>query len=107
MGLFAMDAAKFVEAATFVVSTPSALIWLTVSSIGGYLSVVFVPLLIKLFSTTYAECVKGLRKVLSIALSYLLLSSDEKKFGAYHGMGVMCFVLSIVMTIYNKSRTTT
>ena len=68
------------------------------------MSVVFVLLLIKLFSTTYAECVKGLRKVLSIALSYILLSSDDKKFGTYHGLGVLCFVISIVMTIHNKSQ---
>eukprot|EP00483_Globobulimina_turgida_P006933 UN06947 len=74
-----MDFAMFVEAALFVVSTPQALIWLIISSMGGYMAVVFVLLLIKLFSTTYAECVKGLRKVLSIALSYILLSSKDKK----------------------------
>eukprot|EP01084_Bolivina_argentea_P240553 404087_1 len=101
--LIAMDVNMLMEAVAFVMATPQALVWLIVSSMGGYMAVVFVLLIIKYFSTTYAECVKGLRKVLSIALSYIVLSSEDKKFATFHGLGVMCFVVSIVMTIYNKS----
>jgi len=102
--LIIMDWNLCVEAFAFVTHTPEALVWLFISSIGGYMSVVFVLLLIKHFSTTYTECVKGVRKVLSIALSYLLLGSEEKTFGLFHGMGVLCFMVSIGMSVYNKSQ---
>ena len=102
--LVIMDLSMLFEAIIFTISTPKVIMWLVISSIGGYMSVVFILLIIKLFSTTYAECVKGVRKVLSIALSYILLSSNDKKFGKLHGFGVLCFVASILMTIYNKSQ---
>ena len=102
--LFIMDVNMLMEATVFILKTPQALIWLFISSMGGYMAVVFVLLIIKVFSTTYAECVKGVRKVLSIALSYILLSSTDKKFGLLHGLGVLCFIVSILMTIYNKSQ---
>ena len=72
------------------------------SSIGAYMSVVFVLLLIKVYSTTYAECVKGVRKVCSITASYLFLGKD-KSFGIYHLCGVTCFIASSVTTVYTKS----
>eukprot|EP01084_Bolivina_argentea_P281626 481883_1 len=99
-----MDFNMLIEAAMFVLYTPEALTWLIISSMGGYMAVVFILLIIKIFSTTYAECVKGLRKVLSIALSYIFLSSDDKKFGILHELGVLCFGASILMTIYTKSQ---
>ena len=102
--LLIMDARMLMEATYFVLSTPEAIIWLIVSSMAGYMAVVFVLLLIKCFSTTYAECVKGARKVLSIGLSYVLLSSDDKKFGMMHALGVLCFVISIMMSVYNKAQ---
>ena len=105
--LFLMDVDMLMEATIFVFSTPEAIIWLIISAMGGYMAVVFVLLLIKVFSTTYAECVKGARKVLSIALSYIVLSSDDKKFGVMHAFGVLCFVISIVMSVYNKAQRNT
>ena len=86
----------------FFVCDIQAIIWLMLSSIGAYMSVVFVLLLIKVYSTTYAECVKGVRKVCSIMASYLLLGKD-KTFGIYHLCGVACFIGSSVITVYNKS----
>lgn len=71
------------------------------SSIGAYLSVTFVLLLIKHYSTTYAECVKGMRKVISIFISYMFLAGN-KAFGTLHTLGISCFVLSIAFTIYDK-----
>ena len=103
--LFIMDINMLMEATIFIIYTPQTLIWLIISSIGGYMSVVFVLLIIKLFSTTYAECIKGIRKVLSIALSYILLNNNNnKKFNTLHGFGVLCFSVSILITIYNKSK---
>ena len=66
------------------------------------MSVVFVLLLIKVYSTTYAECVKGVRKVCSISMSYLFLGKD-KTFGFLHLCGVSCFMLSSAITVYTKS----
>eukprot|EP00484_Ammonia_sp_Unknown_P020971 CAMPEP_0197032562 /NCGR_PEP_ID=MMETSP1384-20130603/11218_1 /TAXON_ID=29189 /ORGANISM="Ammonia sp." /LENGTH=361 /DNA_ID=CAMNT_0042462247 /DNA_START=16 /DNA_END=1101 /DNA_ORIENTATION=+ len=90
----------------FFLSTPQAVLWLTLSSIGAYMSVVFVLLLIKVYSTTYAECVKGVRKVVSIMASYLFLGKG-KSFGFYHLCGITCFVASSATTVYSKSMTTT
>merc|ERR1711879_1003765 len=73
------------------------------SAVGGYFSVSFVLLLIKHFGPTYAECVKGSRKVLSIVLSYLLFPSPDKGFNVKHSMGVGLFVISIGVTIYSKA----
>ncbi len=67
------------------------------------MSVTFILLLIKLYSTTYAECVKGCRKVVSILISYLLLSSG-KVFGELHAAGMLCFIFSIGLTVYQKSQ---
>jgi len=53
--LMIMDWNVCVEAFLFVVQTPTALLWLFISSVGGYMSVVFVLLLIKWFSTTYTD----------------------------------------------------
>ena len=79
------------------------MVWLVVSSIGGYMSVVFIMLLIKCFSPTYTECVKGIRKVLSIAFSYLALSDGNKSFNGYHGFGLSLFILSSGITVALKT----
>mmetsp|Transcript_47148 Transcript_47148/g.78253 ORF Transcript_47148/g.78253 Transcript_47148/m.78253 type:complete len:374 (-) Transcript_47148:35-1156(-) len=86
----------------FFMQTPEAFLWLILSSIGAYMSVVFVLLLIKVYSTTYAECVKGVRKICSIMISYLLLGQN-KVFGIYHLCGVTCFVASSATTVYSKA----
>ena len=79
-----------------------AVLWLILSSLGAYMSIVFVLLLISVYSTTYAECVKGVRKVCSIMASIFLLGKD-KSFGPLHMCGIGCFVISSAVTIYNKS----
>eukprot|EP00483_Globobulimina_turgida_P011825 UN11847 len=78
--LYSTDPDMLYEGFNFFISTPHAILWLMLSSIGAYMSVVFVLLLIKVYSTTYAECVKGVRKVCSISASYLFLGKI-KKFG--------------------------
>jgi len=89
------------EAITFCFHVPQAFWWLFLLSIGGYLSVVFVLLLIKVYAATYAECVKGLRKVFSIGVSYLFIG-DNKVFSELHALGISFFILSSGVTIYEK-----
>jgi len=100
--LLSTDPDMLYDGYTFFKNTPNAIMWLMMSSIGAYMSVVFVLLLIKVYSTTYAECVKGVRKVCSISASYLYLGKD-KTFGMYHFCGVMCFMASSATTVYTKS----
>jgi len=65
----------------------------------GYLSVVFVLLLIKLFSATVAEAVKSLRKVASIAISFLFFG---KVFTLWHVCGFLLFIGSVALSAYGK-----
>eukprot|EP01084_Bolivina_argentea_P072590 131810_1 len=99
--LIATDVNMLYDGFHFFITTPEAIAWLMLSSIGAYMSVVFVLLLIKEFSTTYAECVKGVRKVCSITASYMYLGKD-KTFGMYHLCGVACFIISSATTVYHK-----
>eukprot|EP01084_Bolivina_argentea_P123005 218003_1 len=100
--LYSTDPDMLYDGFNFFISTPYAILWLMLSSIGAYMSVVFVLLLIKIFSTTYAECVKGVRKVCSISASYLFLGKN-KTFGYLHLCGVICFIISSMTTVYTKS----
>eukprot|EP00483_Globobulimina_turgida_P003754 UN03760 len=100
--LYSTDPDMLYDGFNFFISTPHAILWLMLSSIGAYMSVVFVLLLIKVYSTTYAECVKGVRKVCSISASYLFLGKN-KKFGYLHLCGVACFIVSSITTVYTKS----
>lgn len=68
-------------------------------SMMGYLSVVFVLLLIKLFSATVAEAVKSVRKVLTIIISFAFFG---KAIGFYHVVGFMLFVASIAIGVHGK-----
>ena len=101
--LFIFDYNMLYLSIIFFLNKPNILLLLIISSIGAYMSVIFILLLIKIYSTTYAECIKGIRKVLSITLSYLLLNNG-KSFTILHAMGITCFIISILMTIYIKAK---
>eukprot|EP00494_Astrolonche_serrata_P023324 UN23582 len=88
----------------FLTQRPDCFIYIAISAVGGYFSVSFILLLIKVFGPTYAETVKGARKVFSIACSYILFPKPGKVFGIYHFIGVLFFVISIINTIQAKSQ---
>merc|ERR1711974_466289 len=95
---------NFGQAGEFINMHPEIIWYITCSALGGYFSVSSILLLIKHFSPTYAECVKGCRKVLSIGASYVLFPSPNKILNTYHFSGVILLVLSIMTTIYNKQQ---
>jgi len=86
----------------YIYDHPEILKYIAISSIGGYFSVSFVLLLIKHFGPTFAECVKGGRKVLSIVLSFLLFPMPDKHFTTYHFIGMVFFVGSLGLTVFGK-----
>jgi len=88
----------------YIYDHPEILKYIAISSIGGYFSVSFVLLLIKHFGPTFAECVKGGRKVLSIVLSFLLFPMPDKHFTTYHFIGMVFFVGSLGLTVFAKYR---
>jgi len=88
----------------YLYNNPEILMWICISSVGGYFSVSFVLLLIKSAGPTYAEVVKGFRKAFSITFSYIVYPTPEKTFGYFHLAGVMFFILSIANTVWAKSR---
>jgi len=88
----------------YIYEHPEILKYIAISSIGGYFSVSFVLLLIKHFGPTFAECVKGGRKVLSIVISFLLLPMSDKHFTTYHFIGMVFFVGSLGLTVFGKYR---
>merc|ERR1711865_648621 len=65
----------------------------------GYLSIVFVLLLIKLFNASVAEAVKSVRKVATICLSFLLFG---KSITSMHVVGMMLFVSSVALGMKTK-----
>lgn len=79
---------------------PEVIRYSVISAVGGYLAVAFVLLLIKHFGATAAEVVKSVRKVISILLSYMLLS---KPFTSAHMIGGLLFVGSIVIGARSKA----
>lgn len=85
-----------------VVVREQAVLWLILAALGAYMSVVFVLLLISVYSTTYAECVKGIRKMFSIMMSMFAMGKD-KSFGMMHWCGIGFFMASSAITIYSKS----
>jgi len=88
----------------FIKDNPEIGKWIGISAIGGYFSVSFVLLLIKSAGPTYAEVVKGFRKAFSIAFSYVMYPTADKKFGYFHLAGVIFFMLSIANTVWAKSK---
>jgi len=88
----------------YIYEHPEILKYIAISSFGGYFSVSFVLLLIKHFGPTFAECVKGGRKVLSIVLSFLLFPMPDKHFTTYHFIGMVFFVGSLGLTVFGKYR---
>jgi len=65
----------------------------------GYLSIVFVLLLIKLFNASVAEAVKSVRKVATICLSFLFFG---KSITSMHVVGMMLFVSSVALGMKTK-----
>jgi len=65
----------------------------------GYLSVVFVLLLIKLFSATVAEAVKSVRKVVTIIISFVFFG---KNIAGMHIVGFFIFIGSIAVGVHGK-----
>jgi len=95
------------ETPQYITDHPEILKYIGISAVGGYFSVSFVLLLIKHFGPTFAECVKGGRKVLSIVLSFLLFAMPDKHFTAYHCLGLMFFVGSLALTVFGKHQKST
>merc|ERR1719471_617873 len=77
----------FWEQMHYLHENPDIVRWIAISSVGGYFSVSFVLLLIKSAGPTYAEVVKGFRKAFSIAFSYIVYPTPDKKFGYFHLTG--------------------
>jgi len=86
----------------YLYAKPDTFLYISISAFGCYFSVSFVLLLIKAFGPTYAETVKGFRKVCSIGLSYAMLGNKSP--GAYHYIGIFFFILSILFTIQMKAQ---
>jgi len=89
---------------SFLTGNPWALVYIFCSGLGAYMSVSFVLLIIKAFGPTYAEIIKGLRRVISITGSYIFFPRPDKSFGQFHFIGVCFFTLSIIQAVYNKSQ---
>jgi len=95
---------NFYESGAFIRENPEILWYIGMSAFGGYFAVSFILLLIKHFGPTGAECVKGFRKVLSIAASYILFPNPDKLLNSSHFMGVGLLTLSIGVTALSKAR---
>merc|ERR1711865_86483 len=68
----------------------------------GYLSIVFVLLLIKLFNASVAEAVKSVRKVVTICLSFFFFG---KSITSMHLVGMFLFVASVALGMKTKMTT--
>jgi len=101
IGTFALSP-ESADTPKYITEHPEILKYIGISAVGGYFSVSFVLLLIKHFGPTFAECVKGGRKVLSIVLSFLLFAMPDKHFTTYHCLGLMFFVGSLALTVFGK-----
>lgn len=66
------------------------------SAVLGYISVIFVLLLIKKFGATTTEIVKSCRKVLSIVISFVAFSKPISK---WHIIGGFVFTLSVIVAV--------
>eukprot|EP00658_Telonema_sp_P-2_P035256 TRINITY_DN25671_c0_g1_i2.p1 TRINITY_DN25671_c0_g1~~TRINITY_DN25671_c0_g1_i2.p1 ORF type:complete len:235 (+),score=53.88 TRINITY_DN25671_c0_g1_i2:141-845(+) len=74
--------------------------WMTLMfSAMGYLSIVFVLLLIKLFNASVAEAVKSVRKITTIVISFLFFS---KPISGLHVVGFVLFVGSVGLGMQQK-----
>lgn len=71
-------------------------------SVMGYLSIVFVLLLIKLFNASVAEAVKSVRKVTTIIISFVAFS---KPVSGMHALGFLLFVGSVLLGLKQKLTT--
>ena len=80
---------------------PEVLQWTLGFSVMGYLQVGFILLLIKHFNATNAEIIKSSRKVLSIALSFLLIG---KPMSVMHLVGCLFFVAFVAGSFYLKQQ---
>lgn len=88
------------EAIAHTAEHPEVLLYSAMFASMGYLSVVFVLLLIKHYGATVAEVVKSCRKVCSILLSFFLFA---KPITGMHVMGFLLFVGSVVVGVYLKA----
>lgn len=91
---------------SFILGNPHSLFYIFLSGCGAYMSVSFILLTIKAFGPTYAEIIKGMRRVISIAGSYIFFPKPEKSLGQFHVIGMCFFILSIMQAVYNKSQRT-
>jgi len=76
------------------------MLWMTVAfSVMGYLSIVFVLLLIKLFNASVAEAVKSVRKITTIVISFAFFGKTVTQM---HAMGFLLFCASVGLGMYHK-----
>lgn len=75
---------------------PRALALASAAAVCGYASTSLVLLLIKHYGAANAEIVKTLRKVLSVAASFVLF---RKRFAPQHAMGLAATALSLALTV--------
>jgi len=106
IGTFALSP-ESAQTPKYIAEHPEILKYIAISAVGGYFSVSFVLLLIKHFGPTFAECVKGGRKVLSIVLSFLIFAMPDKHFTTYHCLGLMFFMGSLALTVFGKHQKST
>eukprot|EP01067_Filipodium_phascolosomae_P008017 Filipodium_phascolosomae@DN6734_c0_g1_i1.p1 len=74
--------------------------WICVSGVFAYFSLVFVLKIIHHFTATAAECVKGIRKVGSVSLSFILMG---RSFSKFHLLGIGLLLLSVVTGALRKA----
>lgn len=88
------------ELVSFLFNSPSVITFTMFSSLLGYCSSLFILSLIKTFGATNAEIVKSLRKIMSVAISFVAFS---KPFTSFHLYGSILFVLSTLLGVYVKN----
>lgn len=84
----------------FLIATPEVVLYTVSFATLGYCSSLFVLLLIKNFGATNAEIVKSVRKILSVAISFLAFA---KPFTAFHMYGTALFVISTLFGVHVKN----
>mmetsp|Transcript_7006 Transcript_7006/g.9106 ORF Transcript_7006/g.9106 Transcript_7006/m.9106 type:complete len:332 (+) Transcript_7006:255-1250(+) len=88
----------------YILESPAEVLCIILFSALGYMSTVFILLLIKTFGATNAEIVKSMRKILSIVISFLAFA---KPFTSLHFYGFLAFAISSFIGIrikYQKIR---
>ncbi len=84
----------------YATTNPSLVVKVVVSCSAGYFSITFILKIIKRFSAVTAEIVKSIRRVVSIALSFLIYA---KPFLSWHLLGSLFFVLFIYNSMQQKA----